>query len=140
MNRKDGDSISRREFARRASIVSAVSMVPSTFLAPHLPASEQPFAQTPETPPLSAESQAEAEARYQSILAVYGYGNRLSNPQKFDIRRLCFLAQVPLDNVRKYAVDNGDAPALYFKPLVEREKKPTPAPVRGTGTNPAKKP
>jgi hypothetical protein len=138
MNRKDGDSISRREFARRASIVSAVSMVPSTFLAPHLSASEQPFAQTPETPPLSAESQAEAEARYQSILAVYG--NRFSNAQKFDVRRLCSLAQVPLDNVRKYAVDNGDAPALYFKPLVEREKKPTPAPLPGTGTNPAKKP
>jgi hypothetical protein len=39
-----------------------------------------------------------------------------------------------------YAVDNGDAPALYFKPLVEREKKPTPAPLPGTGTNPAKKP
>lgn len=138
MNRKDGDSISRREFARRASIVSAVSMVPSSLLAPDLPTSEQPSAQTPETPPLSPESQAEAEARYQSILAVYG--NRLSNVQKFDVRRLCFLAQVPLDNVRKYAVDNGDAPALYFKPLVEREKKTTAATLPGTATNPAKKP
>lgn len=138
MNRKDGYSISRREFARRASIVSAVSMVPSSFLAPDLLSSEQPPAQTQETPPLSPESQAEAEARYQSILAVYG--NRLSSAQKFDVRRLCFLAQVPLDNVRKYAVDNGDAPALYFKPLVEREKKITAATLPGTATNPAKKP
>lgn len=138
MNRKDGDSISRREFARRASIVSAVSMVPSSFLAPDLLSSEQPPAQTQETPPLSPESQAEAEARYQSILAVYG--NRLSSAQKFDVRRLCFLAQVPLDNVRKYAVDNGDAPALYFKPLVEREKKTTTVALPGTATYPAKKP
>ena len=138
MNRKDGDSISRREFARRASIVSAVSMVPSSFLAPDLLSSEQPPAQTQEAPPLSPESQAEAEARYQSILVTYG--NRLSSAQKFDVRRLCFLAQVPLDNVRKYAVDNGDAPALYFKPLVEREKKTTAATLPGTATNPAKKP
>lgn len=138
MNRKDGDSISRREFARRASIVSAVSMVPSSFLAPDLLSSEQPPAQTQETPPLSPESQAEAEARYQSILV--SYGNRLSSAQKFDVRRLCFLAQVPLDNIRKYAVDNGDAPALYFKPLVEREKKITAATLPGTATNPAKKP
>jgi len=138
MNRKDGDSISRREFARRASIVSAVSMVPSSFLAPDLLTSEQPSAQTQETPPLSPESQAEAEARYQSILV--SYGNRLSSAQKFDVRRLCFLAQVPLDNIRKYAVDNGDAPALYFKPLVEREKKITAATLPGTATNPAKKP
>jgi hypothetical protein len=137
MNRKDGDSISRREFARRASIVSAVSMVPSSFLAPDLLTSEQPSAQTQETPPLSPESQAEAEARYQSILV--SYGNRLSSAQKFDVRRLCFLAQVPLDNIRKYAVDNGDAPALYFKPLVEREKKTTAATLPGTATNPAKK-
>ncbi|HET7258887.1 MAG TPA: hypothetical protein VFI75_04160 [Candidatus Acidoferrum sp.] len=137
MNRKDGDSISRREFARRASIVSAVSMVPSSFLAPDLLTSEQPSAQTQETPPLSPESQAEAEARYQSILV--SYGNRLSSAQKFDVRRLCFLAQVPLDNVRKYAVDNGDAPALYFKPLVEREKKTTTVTLPGTATNPAKK-
>jgi hypothetical protein len=137
MNRKDGDSISRREFARRASIVSAVSMVPSSFLAPDLLTSEQPSAQTQETPPLSPESQAEAEARYQSILVTYG--NRLSSAQKFDVRRLCFLAQVPLDNVRKYAVDNGDAPALYFKPLVEREKKTTTVTLPGTATNPAKK-
>jgi len=137
MNRKDGDSISRREFARRASIVSAVSMVPSSFLAPDLLTSEQPSAQTQETPPLSPESQAEAEARYQSILV--SYGNRLSSAQKFDVRRLCFLAQVPLDNIRKYAVDNGDAPALYFKPLVEREKKTTTVTLPGTATNPAKK-
>jgi hypothetical protein len=112
-------------------------MVPSSFLAPDLLTSEQP-AQTQETPPLSPESQAEAEARYQSILAVYG--NRLSNAQKFDVRRLCFLAQVPIDNVRKYAVDNGDAPALYFKPLVEREKKSIPASPSGAATKPAKKP
>jgi hypothetical protein len=131
MNRKDGHSISRREFARRASIVSAVSMVPPSFLAPQLSTSAQPIAQSPETPPLSPESQAEAEARYQAILAIYG--KRFSDSQKFDIRRLCLLAQVLLDNLRKYPVENGDAPALYLKPLIEREKKTPQVSVASVG-------
>jgi hypothetical protein len=34
------------------------------------------------------------------------------------------LAQPPLDRLRAYALENGDNSALYFKPLVEREKNP----------------
>ena len=44
--------------------------------------------------------------------------------QKADLRRLCNLAQPPLDRLRAYALENGDGPALYLKPLVEREKNP----------------
>ena len=76
------------------------------------------------------------EARFQTILSQYG--NRFSAEQKSDIRRLCELAQPSLDRLRAYALENGDNPALYLKPLVEREKNPlentrvgkTPSPAR----------
>jgi hypothetical protein len=137
--------ITRREFARRAALASAVaSMVPSTALtAPAPPLNEHanvaaadpggrfsaPFSnisaaaqQPPDTPKLSPESHAEAEARFQTISSQYG--GRFNDAQKTDIRRLCFLAQPPLDRLRAYALENGDNSALYFKPLVEREKNP----------------
>ena len=58
----------------------------------------------------------------QSILTQYG--SRFSEEQKTDLRRLCHLAQPPLDRLRAYSVENGVNPALYLKPLVEREKNP----------------
>jgi len=85
-------------------------------------------------PKLSAEGQAEAEARLQAILSRYG--SRFSDAQKADLRRLCFLAQPPLDHLRAYALKNWDGPALYLKPLVEREKKPA----RSDKTGASKKP
>jgi hypothetical protein len=124
MNGKGRSSISRREFARRAAIVSAVSMVPTSAL-PTRPSIEDPLLnQSPDTPSLLPESKAEAEARYQAILGVYG--SRFSDAQKSDLRRLCFAAQPSLDHLRACAIENGDGPALYLKPLVEREKKTGP--------------
>jgi hypothetical protein len=125
MNGKSNAPISRREFARRAAIVSAVSIVPAGTLPSDssLPAWAQP--QTQATSALSSESQSEAEARYQAILA--SYGARFSDSQKAELRRLCSAAQPSLDRLRAYAAENGDGPALYLKPLVEREKKPEPA-------------
>jgi hypothetical protein len=138
MNGKSGSSLSRREFARRAAIVSAVSMVPARALPPDPYSTEPEPNQAPGTPALSPEGQAEAQARYQAILAVYG--SRFSEAQKTDLRRLCFLAQEPLDHLRAYTIENGDGPALYFKPLVEREKKPetaaTPRAAGQTATKP----
>jgi hypothetical protein len=125
MNGKSSSSISRREFARRAAIVSAATMVPAGTLAVPSPNAVPPTTQTPDSPSLSAEGKAEAEARYQAILAVYG--SRFSETQKADLRRLSYEAQEPLDRLRAYPIANGDGPALYLKPLVEREKKTEPA-------------
>jgi hypothetical protein len=138
MPEKPASAISRREFARRAAIVSAVaSIAPAGAVSAELsssavqtpPASQAPPpAAQPQLPPnmpkLSPESQAEADARFQSILAQYG--TRLSDEQKTDLRRLCAAAQPPLDRLRAYPVQNGDGTALYLKPLFEREKKPKP--------------
>jgi hypothetical protein len=160
--------MSRREFARRAALASAIaSWAPvrsataastngaTEAAAPRAtPASSAPqdtrspapvvTQQAAALPKLSAESQAEVEARVQAIFSQYGA--RLSDEQKTDVRRLCTLAQPPLDRLRAYHLENADGPALYLKPLVEREKKPTapkPAtknPLGPAPTAPQKKP
>ncbi len=138
--------ISRREFARRAALASAVaSVAPAAALtAPAAPSNEPapvaaadrrgrlsatssdaavpPPQQPAGLPKLSPESQAEVDARIQTIFVQYG--KRFSDEQKADLRRLCAVAQPPLDRLRAYTLENGDAPALYLKPLVEREKNP----------------
>jgi hypothetical protein len=127
MKGKTSAGISRREFARRAAVVSAVaSLGPTSVLHAGPSAPTEQTQQPPNMPKLSAGSQGEAEARVHVVLAQYG--SRLTEDQQTDIRRLCVVAQPPLDHLRAYAVENGDGPALYLKPLVEREKKPAVKP------------
>ncbi|HET8923898.1 MAG TPA: hypothetical protein VFN26_12995 [Candidatus Acidoferrum sp.] len=127
MSNKNDSAISRREFARRAAMVSAAaSLAPADLLSSERPSVPAQAQQVSNASKLSPASQMEVESRIQSILAQYG--SRLSEAQKTDIRRLATEAQPPLDRLRAYAVENGDGPALYLKPLIEREKKPTPWP------------
>jgi hypothetical protein len=143
MDEKSSKGISRREFARRAAIASAVASwapVQAVTAAPSPQPAQAPRplqpAQTPQgpgqtpqapnLPKLSPESQAEVDARVQAILGQYG--SRFSDEQKADLRRLCTMAQPQLDRLRAYNIENGVSPALYLKPLVEREKKPAPLP------------
>lgn len=131
--KKPPTSISRREFARRAALASAVaSFAPVNAVNASLPAPQA--APPPNMPRLSPEGQAEADARLQSILGQYG--PRFSEDQKTDLQRLCLLAQPPLDRLRAYALENGDGPALYLKPLVEREKKSKPAAAKSRAASP----
>lgn len=126
MGDKKDSTISRREFARRAAMVSAAaSFVPTNLLNAGLPASLPQAQQPANAPKLTPESQAEVESRIQAIFSQYG--SRLNETQKADLRRLATEAQAPLDRLRSYAAENGDGPALYLKPLMEREKKPAPA-------------
>jgi hypothetical protein len=125
MGNKSDSAISRREFARRAAFVSAAaSLSPSNLLSSESIAAPQPAQQPPNAPKISPEGQAEVESRIQAIFAQYG--NRLSDAQKADIRRLAAEGQPMLDRLRAFATDNGDGPGLYLKPLMEREKKPSP--------------
>jgi hypothetical protein len=127
--------LSRREFARRAALASALATVaPAAALTAPSPQPNElaPVAEADRRGPLSDPSSKVAPPEQQppemaklspeSILTQYG--TRFSEAQKSDLRRLCALAQPPLDRLRAYALDNGDAPALYLKPLVEREKNP----------------
>ena len=127
MGSKPDSAMSRREFARRAAFVSAAAtLTPSNLLGAKSGAGPLPKQQPANTAKLSPEGQAEVDSRIQSILAQYG--SRLSDTQKADIRRLAIEAQPSLDRLRAFATENGDGPALYLKPLMEREKKPSPMP------------
>ncbi len=127
MNKKSTSLFSRRQFARRAAVASAAAaLAPAEAL---LPGSSKAAAAPPQsaanTPQLSPAGQIEADSRYQQILSLYG--DRLDDAQKANIKRMCAELQPTLERVRAYALENGNAPALYLKPLVEREKKPQAA-------------
>lgn len=137
MSQTKTSGISRRQFARRAALLSATASIApaaSVFANPPasaaLPAQEAP----PAHPKLSPESQTEADARYQQIMAQYG--SRFSAEEKTMVQQANVMLQESLDRVRAFALENGDGPALYLKPLVEREKKKPEAPA----TPSAKKP
>lgn len=124
---------SRREFARKAALFSvAVPLANVDALAESHSTAQKEDQQLPKLPPdfprLSEQSRAEVEARYEAI--VKQYSGRFSTEQKAELRRLSYVAQPALDKLRAYAMQNGDGPALYLKPTVEREKKPAPAVAR----------
>ncbi|HKV64705.1 MAG TPA: hypothetical protein VJO16_22565 [Candidatus Acidoferrum sp.] len=125
MDNKHDSAISRREFARRAAFVSAAAtLTPANLLGAESGAVPLPEQQSANSPKLSQGGQAEVDSRIQSIFAQYG--SRLTDAQKADIRRLATEAQPSLDRLRAFTTENGDGPALYLKPLMEREKKPSP--------------
>ena len=136
--------VSRREFARRIALGAAsTSLLPLREFVPAAAKSESPRpAPAPaQSPPgaakLSPQSQAEAESRFQSI--VQQYPDRFSEAQKTDLKRLSLFIQPSLDRIRAYGISNSDLPALYLKPLVDRDKKPSPAAAAKNSATPAKK-
>ena len=125
MGSKKRSLISRREFARRAAFVSAAaSLSPGDLLTSKYSVTAKPPVETPPGPKLSPESQTEMESRLQAVFAQYG--SRLNDAQKSDLQRLAVEGQAALDRLRAYPTDNSDGPALYLKPLIEREKKAAP--------------
>lgn len=132
MDQKKG-GISRRQFARRAALLSATaSFAPASVFTVPLPSS--PAQGTPGAPKLSPESQAEADARYQQILSQYG--SRLSADDKAIVKQSNAMLQESLDHVRAFPLENGDGAALYLKPLVEREKKKPETPAATAAKKP----
>ncbi len=160
MGTEKKSGISRREFARRAALVSAASALgPASLLEARVtesPAGPAGPSALPTEPPslpaalaevapqqtaastFSAASQAEIESRVQAILAQYG--SRLSAAQKTDIRRLATDAQTGLDRLRAYPTENGDGPALYLHPLNERPRKIAGISPKESQSDTAKKP
>ena len=113
--------LSRRAFAHRAALLSASAGLASTARILRSDSGVVEPAQAPDSSPkLSVEGQAEAEARYQ--LALGRYGSRLNEGQKKTVKQMCYMAQPSLEKLRSYSLKNGDVPALFLRPLVEREK------------------
>jgi hypothetical protein len=118
MNSKNASLLSRRQFARRAALLSATATI--TPVDALLPAASSAQTQ-PSTTQLSPEGQLEADSRYQQVISLYG--DRLDDVQKANIKKMCADLQPTLERIRKFDLQNGNAPALYLKPLVERDKK-----------------
>src|SRR5271157_2510192 len=137
MNKSNGQRIDRREFARKAALLSAV-MVPAgiAFEAPVAAATDEQLPKGAEK--LSAEGRVEAEARFQQIMSQYG--SRFDSEEQKRVRDGCYNLQGSLERLRAFHLENGDAPAVYLKPLLEREKKPQSAPAAGPAPAAAKKP
>ena len=128
MKRNGDQKLSRREFAQRAALLSATaSIVPAGIMLPaeRFP-DTLPSAQAADLPKLSADSQKEADARFQIVLIRYG--NRLNDEEKQRTKALCYSLQTTIEQVRAYPLKNGDVPALFLKPLIDRDNKPKPAP------------
>src|ERR1700739_4530996 len=127
MNEPRKGGISRRQFARRAALLSASATIAPAASVFGESLQSPPAQQTaPTHPNLPAESQAEAEARYQQILSQYG--GRFSTEEKASLREINLVTQASLDKVRAYPLENGDGPELYLNPLVQRAKKPAHPP------------
>jgi hypothetical protein len=128
MKENKDHKLSRREFAHRAALLSATaSIVPAGIMLPaEASPNAFPSAQSADLPKLSPEGQAEADARFQVVLSRYG--NRLSEEEKQRTKSLCYSLQTTLEQVRAYPLKNGDVPALFLKPLIDRDNKPKPTP------------
>ena len=137
MKENEDHKLSRRAFARRAALLSATaSIVPAgIMLPPEAFPGPFPSAQSADFPRLSAEGQAEADVRFQLVLSRYS--NRLSEEEKQRTKALCYSLQTTLEQVRAYPIKNGDVPALFLRPLIDRDNKvkPTPAKIPAASAN-----
>jgi hypothetical protein len=104
--------ISRRDFARTVGAAAGAALLPVRAHGDEKPKAP-PGAPPPPPSKLPEASQAEAEARVQTIVARYGA--RLSPAERADLQRLSQEAQLQLDKLRAYAVDASDEPAHIFR-------------------------
>lgn len=103
--------LTRRDFARRATIAAATAAaLPGRILAVAHPT---PAAGEAAKGKAAVENQSEIESEIQSIFRRYG--NRLSDAQKAEIRRLVREGQKPLDAMRAFALDNADQPGNVLR-------------------------
>src|SRR5271165_3357488 len=126
MSETTKNKLSRRDFAQRAMMLSATASLVPASIALETPINARvPGQSQPELPKLTPAGQAEVDGRMQQILNLSGV--QFDEEQKALLKTLCMFLQPALDHVRAYKLDNGDSPAVYLKPLLEREKKPQPA-------------
>jgi hypothetical protein len=110
---KQRDSISRRNFGRRAALTGlATALNPSDLTAQGRGGNQTPL------PP---KDQAEVDARFTDMVGKYG--DRFTEDQKTRARGVLARHQRMLMRVREFPLENGDAPAtelhLYPKGLGE---------------------
>jgi len=119
--------LSRRDFTRKAALAAAGAAIAPAALraAPGILRDLTDVeGQAPPSTPLSAEDQAQADARVSAILRKYG--ERLSPEQRDEIRRLSTELQKPMIRLRAYPLVNSSQPATVLKLVADAK----PAPVK----------
>ena len=130
------DGVSRREFARRVALtvaggaLAAVTQPASSSEAPRV-TSIAPLPQDEDSSNLSADAQAEVEAKLQHIFAKYGA--RLSDDQKKLMRRTVTSHVRMLEAIRPIPVANGDTPATVLKLVEDKTPRITLSSARMSG-------
>lgn len=124
-------SLGRRQFALGAATVAATALIsPGQAIAqaealtqsdPAKPAATLDQQTQAAMAKLSPQAQAEVEMKVTEIFRKYG--DRLSDEQKADIRKVMAETQEGLEKMRAFVLDNGDQPADAFRAYRGEEKK-----------------
>lgn len=121
-------SLGRRQFALGAAAAAATTLLPGNALPGDLLAQTTAGADKSldektraAMAKLTASAQAEVEMKVASIFRKYG--DRLSDEQKADIRRIMAESQEGLEKMRAFHLENGDQPADTFRALRREETK-----------------
>jgi hypothetical protein len=101
-------NISRRDFSRGVVLTAATAALPLAAAA-HASGAAPGQEAKPEALKLSPE----AESQVQALMSKYG--NRLTDEQKADVRRLIGQAQKTSETMRAYPLSNADEPATIFR-------------------------
>jgi|SRR5579864_616453 len=119
--------LGRRQFALGAAATATSALLPGDLLAQSAAIVDQPTdAQSLDKKTraamakLSASAQAEVEMKVASIFRKYG--DRLSDEQKADIRRIMAESQEGLEKMRSFKLENGDQPADAFRAYLHETK------------------
>lgn len=105
-------SSKKRPITRRSFTVGAAMAATATLL-PGGQNTATPQTQPDATTKLSPGAKAEVEMKVKEIFRKYG--DRLSDEQKADIRKVMAETQDGLEKMRSFALDNGDQPAMVLK-------------------------
>jgi hypothetical protein len=117
--------LGRRQFALGAAAAATTALIPKgngltiDVLAQAAAGNQPPDPQSLEAKTkaamakLSASAQAEVEMKVASIFRKYG--DRLSDEQKADIRRIMAESQEGLEKMRAFKLENSDQPADAFR-------------------------
>ncbi len=124
-------TVGRRQFAFGAATVAATALIrPSQAIAqagalpqsdPGKPAATLDQLTQAAMAKLSPKAQAEVEMKVSEIFRKYG--DKLSDEQKADIRRIMAETQEGLEKMRVFPLENGDQPADAFRAYRREEKK-----------------
>lgn len=118
--------LGRRQFALGAAAAATSALLPGDLLAQTAASEKAPDTQSLDKKTraamakLSPSAQAEVEMKVSSIFRKYG--DRLSDEQKADIRRIMAESQEGLEKMRAFKLENGDQPADAFRAYRKEEK------------------